>query len=122
MDAPETASETVGARETAMRENEIKGMKRKWTSTWLCGAVHAAYNVLLPLSPPTCRLFQHEKRVPTRIEARDGRGSLNPPSCSMKNGFLRRLRRISKEKGDGTFKGSRDPCNTIGSQGHWQSD
>ncbi len=42
MDAPETASETADAREAAMRENEIKGIKRKWTSTWLCGAVHAA--------------------------------------------------------------------------------
>ena len=66
MDAPETASETADAREAAMRENEIKGIKRKWTSTWLCGAVHAARDVRIPLSPPTCRLCQHEKRVPTR--------------------------------------------------------
>jgi hypothetical protein len=44
LDAPETASETVGAREAAMRVNEIKGMKRKRTSTWLCGVVHAAHD------------------------------------------------------------------------------
>ena len=41
MDARENASETVDAREPAMRVHKIQRMKRKWASTWLCGVVHA---------------------------------------------------------------------------------